>query len=141
MRTKYKSKTRTLTKQSSIVLIALTALFLFGTSCNIIPDVTGCNTVVDNFMKAGAAKDIDTAYSLFVEGVARKDVEKLVLENGDYFDGYEDISMRGINIEYIGPDFAEYKGKAKYYDGKRIGVGAALVKVENEWKLVSVWFT
>lgn len=135
---KYKSKTRMLTKHSLIVLIAITALF--GTSCNIIPDVTGCNAVVDNFMKAGATKDVDTAYSLFVEGVERKDVEKLVLENSDYFDGYESTSVRDLNIEYVGPDFAEYKGKAKYSDSKRIEIGAALVKVKDEWKLVSVWF-
>jgi hypothetical protein len=131
---------RTLTKQSLIVLIALTAFFLLSTSCSVVPDVTGCNTVVDSFMKASEARDVDTAYGLFIEGVARKDIEKLVLENSNYFSGYEGISMRGINIEYIGPDFAEYKGTAKYSDGKRIGVEAALVKVEDKWKLVSVWF-
>lgn len=84
--------------------------------------------------------DVDTAYSLFIEGVARKDIEKLVLENSHYFKDYEDVSMKGINIEYFGPDFAEYKGTAKYSDGKRIGIVAALVKVEDDWKLVSVWF-
>ena len=91
-------------------------------------------------MKAAAARDVDTAYSLFVEGVARKDVEKLVLENSAYFSGYEDTSVRGINIEYVGPDFAEYKGTAKYSDGRKIAIAAALVKVEDSWKLVSIWF-
>ena len=138
MRTKYKSKTRTLTKRCFIVFVCLTALL--GTSCSVIPDATQCSTVVDSFMKAAASRDVDTAYSLFLEGVVRKDVEILVLENSGYFSGYEDISVRGINIEYVGPDFAEYKGTARYSNGKKIAIAAALVKVEDDWKLVSIWF-
>ena len=116
---------RMLAKRYFILLIALAALL--SASCSVIPDATQCGMVVDSFMKAAAVRDVDTAYSLFVEGVAREDVEKLVLENSDYFSGYQDISVRGLNIEYVGPDFSEYKGTARYSDGKRIEVGDRMV--------------
>jgi hypothetical protein len=91
-------------------------------------------------MKAADAQDIDTAYDLFIEGIDRRDVEKLVMENVSYFQGYESISFKAMNIEYVGPDFAEYKGMAKYHNGDRNTIAAALVKVEEDWKLVSIWF-
>ena len=122
---------------ASIILIALLVA-----SCAIIPGGKECNAVVDGFMRAGAAKDVEAAYGLCVEDIAREDIENLILRQHQYFAGYQDISMKGINVQYSDPyDYGEYSGEAKYSDGRRMWVEAELVKVGQEWRLLSIWIT
>ena len=118
--------------------IVLTAVLV--TSCSAIPGATECNTVVNSFMQAAAAKDVDAAYDLCVEEVVRDDVENLILGQHQLFAGYQDISMKGINISYSGGrNSAEYSGEAKYSDGQTMWVEAELLKRGDNWKLTSIY--
>lgn len=118
----------------SIVLVS----FLVA-SCSAIPGATECNTVVDSFMQAGAAEDVDTAYDLCVEEMAREDIENFILKQNQFFAGYQSISMKGISVEYgSGRSFAEYNGEAEYLEGRTMWVEAELVKRGDDWKLASI---
>ena len=118
--------------------IVLTAILV--TSCGAIPGATECNTVVNSFMQAAAAKDVDAAYDLCVEEMARDDIENLILGQHQFFAGYQDISMKGISIKSEGGRrFAEYSGEAKYSDGRTMWVEAELLKRGDNWKLVSIY--
>jgi len=142
--TRYKNKTRsgvkTFIKRLFIGSIVLMAVLV--TSCGAIPGATECNTVVNSFMQAGAAKDVNAAYDLCVEEMAREDIENLILGQHQLFAGYQNISIKGINIEYKGArSFAEYSGEAKYSDGRTMWVEAELVKRGDNWELVSIWIS
>jgi len=142
--TRYKNKTtsgvKTFIKRLFTGSILLTAVLV--TSCGAIPGATECNAVVDSFMQAGAAKDVNAAYDLFVEEMAREDIENLILEHHQYFAGYQDITMKSISVEYRdGYSFAEYGGEAKYADGKKRSVDAELVKLGDNWELLSIWIS
>ena len=122
---------------ASIILIALLVA-----SCTVIPGGKECNAVVDGFLRAAAAKDVEAAYGLCVEEMTKEDIENLILGEHQYFAGYQDISMKGINVEYGDPyDYAEYSGEAKYSSGPTMWVEAELVKKGDEWRLLSIWIT
>jgi len=134
------SRVKTFIKRLCIGSIVLIAVLV--TSCGAIPGATECNTVVDNFMQAGAAKDVNAAYDLCVEEMAREDIEDLILGYPQYFTGYQDITMKSINVEYgEGRSFAEYNGEAKYSDGKKMWVDAELIKRGDNWELLSIWIS
>jgi len=142
--TRYKRKTTSGVKMFIQRLftgsILLTAVLV--TSCGAIPGATECNAVVDSFMQAGAAKNVNAAYDLCVEEMAREDIENLILEYHEYFAGYQDITMKSISTEYRGGhSFAEYGGEAKYADGKKRSVDAELVKLGDNWELLSIWIS
>lgn len=126
---------------ATIVLIALLVA-----SCGVIPGAKECNATVDSFMRAAVTKDVDTAYGLFCEGakqtVTKKDIEDFVLGEYQLFEGYQDVTMKGIDVHYSGEgDTAEYNGEAKYADGSTAWIEAELVKEGDEWKLWGIWIT
>ena len=118
----------------------LLCVFVFCASCSAIPGADECNAVVDSFMKAAAQKDVDSAYSLCVEEMAREDIENLVLEDNEFFAGYQNIKMKGINIEYKeNRSYAEYEGEA-YYSGDIIrSVESELILRGDNWEIVSIY--
>lgn len=118
-----------------IILIALIV-----TSCTIIPGGKECNAAVDGFMRAAATKDVDAAYGLCIEEMAREDIENLILREHQFFAGYQDISMKSIHTEFkSGRTRSEYSGEAKYSDGRTMWVEAELVKRGDNWELVSIY--
>jgi len=143
---KCKSKNRAF-KNHFIGFIALTALL--SASCAAIPGATECNTVVDSFMEAAAAKDVDTACTLLPTPVSeanRKDIEEFILNNYVLFEDYQDIKMQGISVNYNvysaegdEVDIAEYSGEVKYAGGFGGWVEAELMKQGEEWKLTNIW--
>jgi hypothetical protein len=123
-----------------LVTVILAFVLFFGASCSAIPGADECNAIVDNFMKAAAQKDVDTAYSLCVEEMAWEDIESLVLEDNQFFAGYQNIKMKGINVEYEdNRSYAEYEGEA-YYSGDIIrSVEAELILRGENWEIVSIY--
>ena len=118
----------------------LLCVFVFCASCSAIPGADEYNAVVDSFMKAATQKDVDSAYSLCVEEMAREDIENLVLEDNEFFAGYQNIKMKGINIEYKeNRSYAEYEGEA-YYSGDIIrSVESELILRGDNWEIVSIY--
>lgn len=135
---KNKSKVGTLIKYCLIVSVAL--FVLLATSCALIPGGKECNAVVDSFMEAAAAKDIDTAFALTVPGATRKGVEDFILGEHYLFEGYQDVKMRGIEVHWSEEgNTAEYVGEAQYVGGFKRGLEAWLVKSGEEWKITRIW--
>ena len=118
----------------------LLGVFFIGTSCSAIPGADECNAVIDSFMKAAAQKNVDSAYSRCVEEMAWEDIESLVLEDNQFFAGYQNIKMKGINVEYEdNRRYAEYEGEA-YYSGDIIrSVEAELILRGENWEIVSIY--
>ena len=118
----------------------LAFVFFVSASCSAIPGADECNAVVDDFMKAAARKDVDAAYGLCVEEMAWEDIENLVIEGNQFFAGYQNIKMKGINIEYKEDrSYAEYEGEA-YYSGDKIRpVEAELILRGENWEIVSIY--
>ena len=130
-------RVKKLIKYFLIGSIVLTAVLV--TSCGAIPGATECNTVVDSFMQAAAAKDVDAAYDLCVEEMERVSIENLVLGQHQFFAGYQEISMKSINVSSSGGrNFAEYSGQATYADGRTMWVEAELLKRGDNWELTSI---
>ena len=125
---------------TALVTGLLLCVFVFGASCSAIPGADECNAVVDSFMKAAAQKDVDSAYNLCVEEMAYEDIENLVLEDSEFFAGYQNIKMKGINIEYKeNHNYAEYEGEA-YYSGDQVrSVEAELILRGENWEIVSIY--
>ena len=125
---------------TTLITGLLLCVLVFGASCSAIPGADECNAVVDSFMKAAAQKDVDSAYSLCVEEMAWEDIENLVLEDNEFFAGYQNIKMKGINIDYKeNRSYAEYEGEA-YYSGDKIrSVEAELILRGENWEIVSIY--
>jgi len=71
------------------------------TSCGLIPGGKESDVTVNQFMLAAAAKDIDAACALTRDGeAARKDLEDLILNNHELFEGYQEVKMQSINVQY-----------------------------------------
>ena len=142
--TRYKNKTTSGVKKfiKRLFIGSILLMVVLVASCGAIPGATECNEVVDSFMKAGAAKNVNAAYDLFVDEMAREDIEDLILGYHQYFAGYQDITMTSISVEYReGRNYAEYGGVAKYADGKTMSVDAELVKRGDNWELTSIWIS
>lgn len=121
-----------------LVLIATVAL----TSCGIIPGGKECDTVVNRFMQAAAAKDIDTMCTLVPDGEAeRKELEEYVLGNYELYEGCQEVKMQSINVLFSEKkgDTAKYGGEVAYAGGFEGWVEAELVKLGEEWKIISIY--
>ena len=112
------------------------------TSCGLIPGGKESNATVQSFMDAGAAKDIDSAYACFSSPLGeelRKDIEELILGNYQLFEGYQEVKMQSINVQFSNKgDIAQYGGEITYASGFQGWVDAELVKVGEEWKLTGI---
>ena len=111
-------------------------------SCGLIPGGEESHAVVKSFMEDAVAKDIDKACACFASPVdeqLRNDIEGLILDNYQLFEGYQDVKRRIINDQMGEPhDTAEYDGEVTYsgeYEGR---VETSLVKQGEVWKLTGI---
>ncbi len=69
----------------------------------IIQTITQVNSelepVITKFMEAGAAKDVDTAYSYCHPSVPKEEVARIITSNYDLFNGFEDVTTSSLSVE------------------------------------------
>lgn len=121
------------------LIVSILILAMAVASCGLIPGGKESHAVVKSFMEAAAAKDIDTAVNLFPSPATealRKDIEEFILDNYVLFEGYQDVKMQSINVQFSDKgDTAEYGGDVTYAGDFKGWVEAELVKVGEDWKL------
>lgn len=110
--------------------------------------------VLDAYMKAMAAKDVDSAYDLFsprVQKVATPAKLREMLQGNNYvvFENYESLTIVNFNISAAAntnPDapqgtVAKVDGKITYSDGFEGSFNGTLEKVDGTWKIYGIFVT
>jgi len=117
-------------------------------------EIKPVQAVLDAYMKAMAARDVDSAYDLFSpRGQKAATLAKLreMLQGNNYvlFENYESLTIVNFNISAAAntdPNapqgtVAKVEGKITYSDGFQGSFNGTLEKVDGTWKIYGIFIT
>lgn len=108
-------------------------------------EITGVDegeAVVEQFLQAGRASDIEGAIALTVDPRGmRGEVENLIEDNRYLFEGFQNAKTAGweFSKETGRDDTLELEGELVYESDPKGRFSAVLLKQEGTWKIASLW--
>ena len=102
---------------------------------------SGFKSVITKFMEAGAARNMGAAYACWSpHSVTEEDIAKFIESSYDVFAGYErlTISDQWTRSGVGGITEGNVSGAIIHTDGKRLPLGARLVKENDVWKIIGI---
>ena len=92
--------------------------------------------VITEFIEAGVAKDVDRAYACCHSSISKEEVAKLIINNYDLFEGFEDLTTSSLSVvSSAGITTAEFSGAIIYSGDRRLPFEASLVKENDIWRI------
>ena len=128
---------------------------IFGTSLyKVYTEKAPVESVLDNYMRSMADKDVESAYALFSPRAQRQipisEIEKL-LEGNNYilFEGYQSLSVSNLNISAVAntnPDVpqgtvAKVTGMISFEGNIQGSFNGTLEKVDGVWMIDGIYIT
>jgi len=102
---------------------------------------SGFESVITKFMAAGASRNMGAAYDCWSPHSASEEkIAEFIESSYDVFAGYEGltISDQGTRSGVGGITESDVSGAIIYTDGKRLPLGARLVKEKDVWKIIGI---
>jgi hypothetical protein len=102
---------------------------------------SGVESVITKFMEAGAARNMGAAYDCWSpHSASEENVAEFIESSYDVFAGYErlTISDQGTRSGVGGITEGDVSGAIIYTGGKRLPLGARLVKEKDGWKIIGI---
>ena len=101
---------------------------------------SGVNTVITEFMEAGAAKNVEAAYACWSpQSITEEEIDEYIESNYGVFAGYERVALNSQSGQSSGGISEAYvKGDIIYTGDKRLPLEASLVKDNDVWKITGV---
>jgi len=101
---------------------------------------SGVNTVMAEFMEAGAARNVEAACACWSpQSATEEEIDEYIESNYDVFAGYERVDLNSQSGQSSGGISEAYvKGAIIYTGGQRLPLEASLVKDNDVWKITGV---
>ena len=101
---------------------------------------SGLKSVITEFMKAGAARNVEAAYACCsLQSAAKEEIAGLIGSSSNVFAGYERLTIGGLQAQSDGGSTeACVSGAIIYTGGKRMPFKASLVKENDVWKIINM---
>jgi hypothetical protein len=119
------------------VIVGILVIFAFRMG----RDRSMCESVITKFMEAGVAKDMGAAYACWSPHSATEEgIAEFIESSYDIFAGYKGltISDQGTRSGVGGITEGDVSGAIIYTGGKRLPLGARLVKEKDGWKIIGI---
>ena len=128
------------TKKSFIIQLVGIIILVVGIVGLVGGATSGLRPVIEDFMEAGAAGDVEAAYACWSTGATTEQrIRELVENNRDLFEGYKGLSISNSSVRSTaGITRADVGGAISYTDGRRLPFDARLVKENDVWKLTGI---
>jgi hypothetical protein len=96
--------------------------------------------VITEFMEAGVARNVEAAYACCSRySPTKEEVAELIGGSYDVFEGYERLSIRGMQSQSGGGTTeANVSGAIIYTGGKKLGFKCSLMKENDVWKIAGI---
>jgi hypothetical protein len=132
------------------VLVPLVILIVVVTSVGIIlgfmfPKFLGLQSVIEKFMEAGAARNVEAAHACwFSQCATKEEIAELIESNYDLFAGYKRLTIYStsgggsVNIDGVSSAGFSVEGAVIYTGGKRLPFKAQLAKENGVRKIISM---
>ena len=97
-------------------------------------------SVITEFMEAGATKDVSAAYDYCSsQALTKEEISDFINNNFDLFSGFKDVSINSWSLESSAGITRGYASGAIVYKGDtRLPFEAGLIKEKGIWKLVGI---
>lgn len=101
---------------------------------------SGVNTVIAEFMEAGAASNVEAACACWSpQSVTEEEIDAYIESNYGVFAGYERVDLNSQSGQSSGGISEAYvKGAIIYTGGQRLPLEASLVKDNEVWKITGI---
>ena len=101
---------------------------------------SGVNTVIAEFMEAGAASNVEAACACWSpQSVTEEEIDAYIESNYGVFTGYERVDLNSQSGQSSGGISEAYvKGAIIYTGGQRLPLEASLVKDNEVWKITGI---
>ena len=122
---------------STVVVVLLLGVML----PNLMQFFSGVNTVIAEFMEAGAARNVEAACACWSpQSGTEGDIAEYIESNyEDVFEGYERVDINSRSGQSGGDvDSCHARGAIIYTGGKRVPLEAQLVKENDVWKITGI---